>query len=115
MSSYRTEQLFIRRETRSRLFKVLRLGKAVAEQVLPGSMPTGLSVEDRIMTADELADSLINKMIAIDYPEVLELEKALGETEKKFNEQRAALQLELQNTEQQFAAKHAATKKGKAK
>lgn len=103
--AYRPEQLFISRETKSRLHKVLRIGKAQAEAVLPGSLPQDLcGVEGRIMTVDELAENLLTKIIRVEYPEVFELEQALKDTEKRFTDQRAAIEKELKDAEEKFLA-----------
>lgn len=112
--SFRPEQIFIGRDTKSRLHKVIRIGRAQAEAVLPGSLPQDLcGTEGRIMTPDELADNFINKMIAMEYPEVLDLERELKDAEKKFTDQLAALDKALQATEEKFLADQA--KGGKKK
>lgn len=74
VGGFRSSQIYIRAQTRRRLHW---LAHALSDEK-PGS---STSEPPKILTADELADRIINETIQAKYPQVLKIEKEIKKIE----------------------------------
>ena len=81
MSGERRSEIYVTRQLKRRLFSVLKL---YPQTTALHPERDGFSIQERLMTVEELVERILTQHIAEHYPNVLKLEREIARLEKQY-------------------------------